>query len=91
MLSPGLNEELVQLLVVRDELHMEQDAMLVDIEDLTRWGSIFKEINSLLLQLLFHSSGVVFFLSHYRKHFSLQVPIFFVTVKKSWGEKRDQN
>lgn len=33
---PGLNEELVQLLVVRDELHMEQDAMLVDIEDLTR-------------------------------------------------------
>ncbi|XP_019729835.1 schwannomin-interacting protein 1 isoform X1 [Hippocampus comes] len=32
----SLNEELVQLLVVRDERHMEQDAMLVDIEDLTR-------------------------------------------------------
>ncbi|KAM8853075.1 schwannomin-interacting protein 1 isoform 4-T4 [Synchiropus picturatus] len=32
----SLNEELVQILVVRDELHMEQDAMLVDIEDLTR-------------------------------------------------------
>ncbi|XP_067898257.1 schwannomin-interacting protein 1 isoform X1 [Heterodontus francisci] len=32
----SLNEELVQLLVIRDELHMEQDAMLVDIEDLTR-------------------------------------------------------
>lgn len=35
-LSPGLNEELVQLLLIRDELHTEQDAMLVDIEDLTR-------------------------------------------------------
>lgn len=32
----GLNEELVQLLLMRDELHVEQDAMLVDIEDLTR-------------------------------------------------------
>lgn len=44
----GLNEELVQLLLMRDELHVEQDAMLVDIEDLTRWGeknmflSVFK-------------------------------------------------
>lgn len=34
----GLNEELVQLLLMRDELHMEQDAMLVDVEDLTRLG-----------------------------------------------------
>lgn len=33
----GFNEELVQLLLLRDELHVEQDAMLVDIEDLTRW------------------------------------------------------
>ncbi|KAJ8378687.1 hypothetical protein AAFF_G00237360 [Aldrovandia affinis] len=31
-----LNEELVEMLVVRDELQVEQDAMLVDIEDLTR-------------------------------------------------------
>ena len=31
-----MNEELVQLLLIRDELHTEQDAMLVDIEDLTR-------------------------------------------------------
>lgn len=35
-LQTGLNEELVQLLLMRDELHVEQDAMLVDIEDLTR-------------------------------------------------------
>ncbi|XP_063074846.1 schwannomin-interacting protein 1-like [Engraulis encrasicolus] len=32
----SLNEELVQLLVLRDELHVEQDAMLVDVEDMTR-------------------------------------------------------
>ena len=32
----GLNEDLVKLLMERDELHMEQDSMLVDVEDLTR-------------------------------------------------------
>lgn len=26
-------------MLMRDELHMEQDAMLVDVEDLTRLGS----------------------------------------------------
>ena len=34
-LSIGLNSELVQLLIRRDELYMEQDSVLVDIEDLT--------------------------------------------------------
>ncbi|XP_036841604.1 schwannomin-interacting protein 1 isoform X1 [Oncorhynchus mykiss] len=34
----SLNEELVQLLLMRDELHVEQDAMLVDVEDMTRYA-----------------------------------------------------
>lgn len=32
-----LNESLVRYLMERDDLHMEQDSMLVDIEDLTRY------------------------------------------------------
>lgn len=32
-----LNEKLVRFLMDRDELHMGQDSMLVDIEDLTRY------------------------------------------------------
>uniref|UniRef100_K1Q7H1 Schwannomin-interacting protein 1 n=1 Tax=Magallana gigas TaxID=29159 RepID=K1Q7H1_MAGGI len=32
----NLNEDLMNLLMERDELHMSQDSMLVDIEDLTR-------------------------------------------------------
>lgn len=32
-----LNENLVHFLMERDELHMSQDSMLVDIEDLTRY------------------------------------------------------
>lgn len=32
-----LNESLVKLLMERDELHMSQDSMLVDIEDITRY------------------------------------------------------
>ena len=33
----GFNEELMQMLLKRDDFHMEQDSMLVDIEDLTRY------------------------------------------------------
>lgn len=33
----GLNEQLVKYLMERDDLHMGQDSMLVDIEDLTRY------------------------------------------------------
>jgi len=36
----GLNEELVSLLVARDDLVMEQDAMLTDIEDLSEFVNI---------------------------------------------------
>ena len=32
-----LNEALVEGLLRRDDLHMEQDSMLVDVEDLTRY------------------------------------------------------
>lgn len=32
-----LNENLVRYLMDRDDLHMSQDSMLVDIEDLTRY------------------------------------------------------
>ncbi|CAH0556421.1 unnamed protein product [Brassicogethes aeneus] len=44
-----LNENLVKYLMDRDDLHMEQDSMLVDIEDLTRYlgakEQVFKEQN----------------------------------------------
>ncbi|XP_059479858.1 schwannomin-interacting protein 1 [Neocloeon triangulifer] len=36
-LIEGLNEDLVQMLMERDDLHMEQDSRLVDIEDLNRY------------------------------------------------------
>jgi hypothetical protein len=38
-----LNEDLVTNLMLRDELHMEQDSMLVDLEDLTRYLCVWKE------------------------------------------------
>ena len=38
----ALNEELVMMLVGRDDLHMEQDSMLVDIEDHHRYGATHK-------------------------------------------------
>ena len=36
MMMTALNCELMQQLVDRDDLHMAQDSMLVDIDDLTR-------------------------------------------------------
>ncbi len=38
----GLNDDLVQQLMLRDDLHMEQDSMLVDIEDLHRYFQLSK-------------------------------------------------
>ena len=38
----SLNEELVSLLVSRDDLVMEQDAMLTDIEDLSEFTNLKK-------------------------------------------------
>lgn len=35
--SLDLNDELVKLLMNRDSLSMEQDSILVDIEDMTKW------------------------------------------------------
>lgn len=32
-----LNEQLVEMLMERDELHMSRDSLLVDIEDLTAY------------------------------------------------------
>jgi len=34
----GLNADLVQLLLDRDELYMQQDSFLVDIDDLNRFA-----------------------------------------------------
>lgn len=39
-----LNESLVKFLMARDDLHMEQDSMLVDIEDLTRFLAAKEQI-----------------------------------------------
>ena len=41
----SLNEELVSFLLSRDELVMEQDAMLTDIEDLSEFTNLKKTKN----------------------------------------------
>ncbi|CAH1117590.1 unnamed protein product [Phaedon cochleariae] len=41
----SLNEGLVKFLMNRDDLHMEQDSMLVDIEDLTRYLGAKEQVN----------------------------------------------
>jgi hypothetical protein len=38
-----LNEKLVKYLMERDDLHMKQDSMLVDIEDITRYLLVLLE------------------------------------------------
>ena len=42
----SLNEELVSLLVARDDLVMEQDAMLTDIQDLSEFTNFKKWIKA---------------------------------------------
>lgn len=48
-----LNEHLVQILMERDELHMGQDSMLVDIEDLTRYLYVIFKFSLLYLLIYF--------------------------------------
>jgi len=40
-MSAALNIDLMQQLVDRDDLHMAQDSMLVDIDDLTRYNHTY--------------------------------------------------
>ncbi|XP_014236180.1 histone-lysine N-methyltransferase, H3 lysine-79 specific [Trichogramma pretiosum] len=47
----GLNEALVEGLMLRDELLMEQDSMLVDVEDLTRYLGAKQELLERKMQL----------------------------------------
>ncbi|KAL8588831.1 hypothetical protein ACOMHN_011547 [Nucella lapillus] len=42
----GLNEELVHLLIEKDDLHMGQDSMLVDVQDLNSFAQRLSEANN---------------------------------------------
>jgi len=56
----GLNTDLVQLLLDRDELYMQQDSFLVDIDDLNRSVATHIPVN-----VLFVSQCIAYNSLHY--------------------------
>ena len=56
-----INEDLKNLLIIRDDQYMTQDALLVDIEDVTKWEifllHLFQDSNKIFCSFLYHYSG----------------------------------